>query len=160
MPSDYYLLLDGVNGESQAEGMTNNIELQSWGFAARNDADMSNSGLSAGKPYHADFSCSFSLDKASFQLLGDLHKGTHIDTATFTGRKTGGNANPYTYLTITLTNVFVTGFETGGGSTGVPAANMSLAYQTILYQYYTQGTDGVVTKAGQSSYDRKALKAA
>jgi len=33
MASDYYVLLDGVNGESQAVGMTNYIELDSFSFA-------------------------------------------------------------------------------------------------------------------------------
>jgi type VI protein secretion system component Hcp len=160
MASDYYLLLTGIEGETEAEGMTNAIGLQSWTFSARSDADMGGSGLSAGKPDHSDFICSFDLDKASFQLITNLHKGTHIDSATFSGRKTGGNATPYTYLVVTLTKVFVTGFNTGGGSTGTPVANLSLAYQKIQYQYYTQGTDGTVTLAGESSYDRKLLQAA
>ena len=160
MASDYYLLLTGIAGETEAEGMENALELQNWGFSARSDADMGGSGLSAGKPDHSDFSCSFNLDKASFQLITNLHKGTHIDTATFTGRKTGGNATPYNYLVVTFTKVFVTSFDTGGGSTGTPVASLSLAFQTIQYQYYTQGTDGTVTLAGESSYDRKALKAA
>ena len=160
MASDYYLLLKGIEGETQAEGMKNALELQSWGFSARSDADMGGTGLSAGKPDHSDFSCSFSLDKASFQLITNLHKGTHIDSATFSGRKVGGNATPYTYLVITLTMVFVTNFDTGGGATGVPTANLSLAYQKIQYQYFTQGTDGNVTLAGESSYDRKLLQAA
>ena len=160
MASDYYLLLTGIEGETEAEGKKNALELQSWGFSARSDADMGGSGLSAGKPAHADFSCTFELDKSSFQLLSNLHKGTHIDSATFSGRKVGGNATPYTYLVVSLTKVFVTSFDTGGGPTGVPVASLGLAYQEIVYQYYTQSTDGTVTLAGQSSYDRKTLKAA
>ena len=160
MPSDYYLLIAGVNGESQAAGMTNNIELDSWNFGASSPADLGGKGLSAGKPSFSDFTCSFSLDAASYQILKDLCEGTHVATATFTGRKTGGGEQPYNYLVITLTKVFVSGFSTGGGSTGTPSASLSLAYEIIEYQYYTQDTSsGSVTLAGSATYDIKQVKA-
>lgn len=154
MPSDAYLLIAGVNGESQATGMTNNIELDSWSWGGAAPSDVGNKGLSAGKPSFSDFSCSFSLDAASFQLVSNLCKGTHIANATFSGRKTGGGANPYVYLVITLTNCFITGFSTGGGSTGTPSASMSISYEQVMYQYYTQDTSsGAVTLAGAATYN-------
>ena len=158
MPSDYYLLINGVTGESQAANMTNNIELDSWNFGASAPADLGGKGFSAGKPSFSDFTCSFSLDSASYQILQDLCEGTHIASATFTGRKTGGAANPYAYLVVTLTNCFVSGFSTGGGSTGTPSASLSLAYEKIQYQYYTQDTSsGSVTLAGSATYDIKQV---
>jgi len=154
MPSDAYLLIAGVNGESQATGMTNNIELDSWSWGAACPADVGNKGLSAGKPHLSDFNCSFSLDAASFQLVANLTKGTHIAGATFTGRKAGGGGTPYNYLVITFTNVFIAAFSTGGGSSGIPSASLSLAYEQIQYQYYTQDTSsGSVTLAGQATYN-------
>jgi len=48
MASDYYLLIQGVTGESQAVGMTNYIELDSFSFGASNPADVGGKGLSAG----------------------------------------------------------------------------------------------------------------
>jgi len=160
MPSDYYLLINGVTGESQAQGMSNNIELDSWNFGASSPADLGGKGLSAGKPSFSDFTCSFSLDSASYQILKDLCEGTHIANATFTGRKTGGGATPYNYLVVTLTKCFVSGFSTGGGSAGTPSASLSLAYETIQYQYYTQDTSsGSVTLAGQATYDIKQVQA-
>jgi type VI secretion system secreted protein Hcp len=160
MPSDYYLLIAGVNGESQASGMTNNIELDSWNFGASSPADLGGKGLAAGKPSFSDFTCSFSLDSSSYQILKDLCEGTHVASATFTGRKTGGGATPYNYLLVTLTNCFVTGFSTGGGSSGTPSASLSLAYEKIQYQYFTQDTaSGSVTQAGQAQYDIKQVQA-
>ena len=159
MPSDYYLLINGVTGESQASGMTNNIELDSWNFGASNPASLGGKGLAAGKASFSDFTCSFSLDSASYQILKNLAQGTHIATATFTGRKTGGGATPYNYLVVTMTNCFVSGFSTGGGSSGIPSASLSLAYETIQYQYYTQDTaSGSVSLAGQAQYDIKQVQ--
>jgi len=154
MPTDAYLLIAGVNGESQAQGMTNNIELDSWSWGASNPADIGNKGLSAGKPSLADFTCSFSLDAASYQIVKNLVNGTHVATATFTGRKTGGGGNPYNYLIITMTNCFVTNFSTGGGASGTPSASLSLAYEQIQYQYYTQdSSSGQTTNAGTVTYN-------
>lgn len=160
MPSDYYLLINGVNGESQAKGMTNNIELDSWSWGASNPASLGGKGLAAGKPALGDLTVSFAIEAASFQLVKNLVQGTHVASATFTGRKTGGGGTPYNYLVITLTNCFITGFSTGGGSTGVPTATLSIAYEKIQYQYYTQDTaSGSVTLAGQAVYDIKQVQA-
>jgi len=161
MPSDCYLLIAGVSGESQAQGMTNNIDLDSWSWGASNQASLGGKGLAAGKPSLMDFSCTFSLEAGSFQIVQNLTKGTHIATVTFTGRKTGGGGTPYNYLVITMTNCFVTSFTTGGGSTGTPPASLSIAYEKIQYQYYTQDTSsGAVTLAGQATYDIKTVAAA
>ena len=160
MPSDYYLLINGVTGESQAANMANNIELETWNFGALSRPDLGGKGFSAGKPSFSEFTCGFGLDSASYQLLKNLTEGTHIANATFTGRKTGGGATPYNYVVVTLTNCFITGFSTGGGSTGTPDAGLSFAYETIQYQYYTQDTtSGVVTLAGQAQYDIKQVQA-
>jgi len=160
MPSDYYLLVTGVNGESQAQGMTNNIELDSWSWGASSPADLGGKGLSAGKPSCADLTVSFSLDAASYQLVKNLFSGTHIATSTFTGRKTGGDCNPYIYLVVTLTNCFLTSFATGGGSSGDVSASMSIAYEKVQYQYYTQdSSSGSVTLAGAATYDIKQVAA-
>jgi len=160
MPSDYYLLIAGINGESQAQGMTNCIDLDSWSWGASNPASLGGKGLAAGKPSLSDFSCSFALEAGSFAMVANLTKGTHIANATFTGRKTGGGGTPYNYLVITLTNCFITGFSTGGGATGVPPASLSIAYEKVQYQYYTQDTkSGSVTLAGQAIYDIKQIQA-
>lgn len=160
MPSDYYILINGVNGESQAQGMTNNIDLESWSFGVANAASLGGKGMAAGKPSFSDFSFSCQLDSSSYQVLKNLTEGTHVSSAVFTGRKTGGGGTPYNYLVVTMTNCFVTGFSTGGGSTGVPSASVSLAYEKIEYQYYTQDTaSGSVILAGSATYDIKQVQA-
>jgi len=156
MASDYYLLLNGVKGESQAQGMTDYIELDSFSFGASAPPDVSGStGLSGGKPSLSDFSFSCSLDKASPTILNNLYNGTHIADATFIGRKTGGGGTPYNYLEVTLTNCLVTSHATGGGGSGsMPTISCSLAYKKIQYQYFTQDTStGGTTNAGSATYD-------
>jgi type VI secretion system secreted protein Hcp len=159
MASDYYLLIDGVQGESQAAGMTNYIELDSFSFGAHNSADVGGKGLSAGKASLSDFSFTCGLDSASYQILKSLYTGKHIATCTFVGRKTGGDAKPYTYLQVIMTNCFVTGHSTGGGAQGVPSQSVSIAYEQIEFQYYTQDTSsGSVQQAGAATYNIGAVQ--
>jgi len=154
MPSDYYLLLTGVNGESQAQGMAKNIELDSWSFGASNAADIGGMGLSAGKVSLQDFSCSFGVDAASPTILQDLYTGKPIATATFTGRKSGGGSTPYNYLVIVMTNCYITSFQAAGSSTGTPSASMAMAYEQIKYEYFTQNSaNGQTTNAGNATYN-------
>src|SRR5580700_11759883 len=145
MASDLFLLIKGVKGESVAQGLPSPgadgyIELDSFSFGASNPADVGGGGLSAGKCSLSDFSFSCALDSSSFQMLTDLYAGTHIATCTFTGRKSGGGGNPYNYLVVTLTNCYITSQSTGGGSTGMPTQSVSIAYEQILYEYFTQDT--------------------
>lgn len=154
MASDYYLLIDKITGESQAQGMAKNIELDSFSFGASNPADVGGGGLSAGKCSLSDFSFSCALDSSSFQMLTDLYAGQHIATCTFTGRKSGGGGNPYNYLVVTLTNCYITSQSTGGGSSGMPTQSVSIAYEQITYEYFTQNTStGATTSAGLATYN-------
>ena len=154
MPSDYYVKINGVTGESQAVGMTDYIELDAFSFGASNPADVGGKGLSGGVASLSEFSFTCALDSSSYQILKNVYNGTHIDTVTFSGRKVGGGGTPFIYLTVIMTNCYCTGHQTGGGSTGVPNQSVSIAYAQIEFQYYTQDTSsGQVTLAGNATYD-------
>lgn len=155
MASNYYLQIDGVNGESTSPGYEKQIELDSWSFGASSAANVSGGGLAAGIPSLSDFSCSFTMDSSSYQILGNLYKGAHIGTTTFSGTKVGGDQNAYLYLKVIMTNCFITSYATGGAGQDQTVSNsMSLAYEKIEFDYYTQDTSsGQVTQAGATTYD-------
>lgn len=154
MASDALLLIEGVNGESQEKEMTNYIELDSFSFGASNPADIGGKGLSAGKCSLSDFSFTCAVDQASYQILNNLYMGTHIPKCTFAMRKSTGAATPYTYLQVIMTNCYITSQSTGGGREGTPSQSVSIAYEQIEYQYYTQDTSsGAVSLAGQATYN-------
>jgi type VI secretion system secreted protein Hcp len=152
MASDYRLHINGVKGESQEEPEF--IELDSFSFGASNPADVGGKGLSAGKCSLSDFSFTCALDSASWQILKDLYKGTHVDESVFKGYKAGGDGKTYRYLEVTMTNCYITAQSTGGGSSGLPSQSVSLAYEQIKYEYFTQDTStGQVTSAGTAQYN-------
>src|ERR1700736_3136685 len=121
MASDYYLLIDGVNGESHNPNMAKNIELDSYSFGASKPADDGGQGLAAGKCSLSDFSCTCALDSSTWQIVKDLYSGTHVASTVFTGMKAGGGGSTYKYIVITMTNCFITSHSTGGGAEGVPS---------------------------------------
>jgi type VI secretion system secreted protein Hcp len=159
MASYAYLLIDGINGESQAQGMTNNIELDSFSFGASNPADVGGKGLSAGKCSLSDLSVTCAVDQASYQILKALYTGQHIATSTLSLRKSTGAATPYVYLKVVMTNCYITSNSIGGGSQGVPSQSVSLAYEQIEFDYFTQDTSsGAVTQAGAATYNIGAVQ--
>jgi len=159
MASDAYLLLATINGESQAQGMTNNIELDSYSFGASNPADVGGKGLSAGKCSFSEFSFSCTTDSASFQILKALYTGAHLANAVFQLRESGGCATPYTFLKVTFTNCYLTSHSIGGGAVGKPSQSCSLAYEQIEYEYFNQNTaDGSVVSAGKATYNIGAVQ--
>lgn len=153
MASDHYLLIDGITGESKAQGMTNYIELDSFSFESSNPANVGGKGLSAGKCSLSDFSFTCALDGASYQIVNALYTGQHIATAKLASRESGGGSNPYTYLQVIMTNCYITSHSVGGGATGKPTQSVRLAYEKIEYQYYNQDTSGGVKQAGAATYN-------
>jgi len=154
MPSDYYFKIDGVKGESQNDQFVEYIELDSYSFGASNPADVGGQGLSAGKTSLSDFSFTCALDSASWQIVKNLYSGTHIASCVFAGCKAGGDKHTYKYIEVTMTNCYITSHSTGGGSQGVPSQSVSIAYEQILYNYFTQKTeDGTTVSAGTGQYN-------
>jgi type VI secretion system secreted protein Hcp len=152
MPSDAFLLIDGITGESLA--MTNNIELDGYSFSGMNPAGVTGKGLSAGKVSMGEFNFSCPTDTSSYQILKDLYTGQHIATVTLSVRKSGGGTQPYVYLTVTMTKCYITSWSFGGGSAGIPSQNCTIAYEEVKFEYFTQDTDsGSVTQAGSATYN-------
>jgi type VI protein secretion system component Hcp len=152
MPSDAFLLIDGITGESIA--MEKNIELDGYSFAGSNPADVTGKGLSAGKVSMSEFNFSCPTDTSSYQILKDLYVGQHIATATLSVRKSGGSTQPFVYLTVTMTNCYITSWSFGGGANGIPSQSCTIAYEQVKFEYFTQDTAaGTVTQAGSATYN-------
>jgi len=152
MPSDAFLKIDGITGESIA--IQDNIELFSYSFSGSNPADITGKGLSAGKVSMSEFNFSCPTDTSSYQILKDLYQGHHIATAVLSVRKAGGGSQPYVYLTVTMNKCYLTSWGFQGGSEGIPSQAASIAYEEIKFEYFTQDTSsGSVTQAGSATYN-------
>lgn len=162
MASDYLLELDGIKGESLDEKHKDKIEIDSFSWGVTNAGNMGRGGGGGtGKADFHDISFVKQTDKASPLLVKAAATGDHIKKAVLTARKAGGKAGQVEYFKITLEDVMVSSFTTGGnaGSSSIPVDNFSLNYTKMKYEYMPQKADGSLEGAIMAQYDRALNKA-
>lgn len=155
---DYFLKLEGVDGESQDSKHKNEIELLSWSFGATQSGSMhSGGGGGTGKVSMQDLSVTKLVDKSSPKLLLACANGEHITKATLVARKAGKEQQEY--YKITLTDVIVSGYSTSGHSQSVlPMDQVSLNFGKIECEYKEQKIDGSLAGVIKTGYDMKQNK--
>jgi type VI secretion system secreted protein Hcp len=153
---DYFLKIDGIEGESQDATHKGEIQLSSWSWGATNTGTMqAGGGGGGGKASMQDFSFSMPVNKATPKLMQKLASGEHIKKATLTCRKAG--KTPQEYLKITFEDIIVSSYSTGGsqGEDGIPDEHISLNFAKINFEYREQKADGSLGGAVVASHDMK-----
>ena len=140
---DYFLKVDGIDGESTDDKHKGEIQLESYSIGETNSSTFSSGGgAGAGKVAMQDFLLVKHIDKASAKLLAACATGEHIKTATLVCRKAGGDQQEF--LTIVMSPVLVTSWQQGGsaGSDIVPTEQVALGFGKIEFKYKEQKPDG------------------
>ena len=157
---DYFLKLDGIEGESQDSKHKNEIELLSWSWGETQSGTFAvGGGGGAGRVSMQDFNFVMSVNKSSPKLLLACATGEHIKSAILTCRKAGKEQQEY--LKVSFSDCLVSSFQTGGsgGSDIVPSDQISLNFAKIEYQYKEQKPDGTLGGAIKAIYDLKGRTA-
>jgi type VI secretion system secreted protein Hcp len=152
---DYFLKIDGIEGEAQDKTHKNEIQLESWSWGAMQSGTADkNSGLGGGKVQMQDFHFTMTSNKASPKLMLHCANGKHIKNAILTVRKAGEDQQEY--LKYTFTDVLVSSYQVGGsGGSVVPTEQISLNFTKIEHEYKEQKADGSLGGAVKSFYDMK-----
>jgi len=140
---DYFLKIDGVDGESTDDKHKGEIELESWSVGGTNAGSFSSGGGGGtGKVAMQDFHIVKKTDKASAKLLTACCTGEHLKTATLVCRKAGGDQQEF--LTVVLSPVLVSSYQTSGsaGSDVIPMEQVALNFGKIEFKYKEQKPDG------------------
>jgi type VI secretion system secreted protein Hcp len=140
---DYFLKIEGVDGESTDDKHKNEIEVESWSVGGVNSGSFSSGGGGgSGKVAMNDFHFVKKVDKASAKLLASCATGEHLKKATLVCRKAGKEQQEF--LTIVLSPILVSSYQTGGsaGSDVIPMDQVSINYGKIEYKYKEQKADG------------------
>ena len=140
---DYFLKIEGVDGESTDDKHKGEIEIASWSMGATNAGSFSSGGGGGtGKVSMNNFNIVKKTDKASAKLFTACCTGEHLKTATLVCRKAGGEQQEF--LTIVLTSVLVSSYQTSGssGSDVIPMEQVSMDFGKIEYKYKEQKPDG------------------
>ena len=155
MAVDYYLKLDGINGEATSQGFEQQIQLLSFSWGGSQVSSVAGTtGSGAGKVDLADLSVMKHYDSASPLLFKSLCSGTHVPTAVLSATKSTGAGKPTAFLTITLSELFITSLQ-DSGSSEIPSESVSFSYAKIEIDYSVQNADGNLNSTGAITYDLK-----
>ncbi len=141
---DYFLKIDGIEGESTDSKHKDEIDIESWSWGeTQSGSHAYGGGGGAGKVSMQDFNFTMRVNKASPKLLLATANGTHIKQALLTCRKAGKEQQEY--LKIKFSDLLISAFQTGGSNGEVvPVDQISLNFAKIEYEYYPQKPDGTL----------------
>jgi type VI secretion system secreted protein Hcp len=133
MAFDAFLKIKEIPGDSTIKAHKDEIEVESYGWGISNATDPTGGGGGVGKPVLSDFRIMKSVDRSSPLLFAAVCTGEHFPEAVFTveemgtlGKKPTGN----NFLKLTLTDVFVSGFQASGAS-NFPTETVTLGFSKM-----------------------------
>jgi type VI secretion system secreted protein Hcp len=158
MAVDYFLKLDGVDGESTDDKHKGEIEIDSFSWGATNTGTAGMGGGSgSGKVAQGDFSFIKKFDKCSPTLFIGCATGQHFKKATLTCRKAGGGQQEY--LKLNFEGVLISSYQMVGNSENViPRDQFSVNFAALEVSYKPQQADGTLGGEVKQKYDFAANK--
>lgn len=134
--NEMFLKLDGIVGESTAVKQEGAIDVLSWSWGESNGTARTGRGTLP-KACIQDLHFVKEVDSSSPALIMKSVLGEVIPTAVLVIRTTGDN--PVEYVRVTMKNVLVTSFQTGGSSGfGSLSESVSLHFESLEFQYQKQ----------------------
>jgi type VI secretion system secreted protein Hcp len=154
---DYFLKIDGIEGESRDDKHKDEIEIESFSWGETQTGSFAvGGGAGAGKVSMQDFYFTMLVNKASPALFLACAQGDHIKNAILTCRKAG--KKPVEFLKFTLSNVLISSFQIGGTGGVVPSDQISLNFAKIEVEYKEQDATGKLTGSITKWFDLKSMK--
>ena len=156
---DYFLKIDGIQGESADAKHKGEIDVESWSWGESQGGTMAfGGGGGAGKVSMQDFHFVMKVNKATPKLLIACATGEHIKKAELTCRKAGKEQQEF--LKYTFTDILISSYQTGGAASGsvIPNDQISFNYAKIEVEYKEQKPDGTLGGPVKVGYDVKSNK--
>jgi len=154
---DYFLKLDGIQGESRDLKHKDEIQLESFSWGAVNEsAHSAGGGGGAGKVQIEGLHITKRIDKASPLLFLACAAGRHIKSAILTGRKAVKGQQEF--LVVKLNDLLVSSYHTTGGPDGDPVDQLSFNFAKISFGFHSQRPDGSLAPLVEAGWDVKANK--
>ena len=155
MAVDFFLKIDGIDGESSDHAHEGEIDVVSWSFGANQSGTMHIAkGGGAGKVNVQDLTVVKYTDTASPNLMLHCAKGTQFDTATLVCRKAGGDEQ-VEYYKLEMEKVLVSSVQVGGNSSDDRSMEtIALNFGLFKVTYTPQDNDGsALPEVGPSGWD-------
>lgn len=156
MAVDMFIKFEGkeIKGEAQDAQHKDEVDVLAWSWgASQSGTTHMGKGGGGGKCNVQDLSFTKYIDSASNALLQRVFDGDHIEKATLVVRKAGGES-PVEYLTITMEDVIISSFSTGGsGGEDRLTENVTLNFSQVKMSYIPQKEDGTAEAAKEAGWD-------
>jgi type VI secretion system secreted protein Hcp len=154
---DYFLKIDGIEGESTDAKHAGWLDVDSWSWGENQPLQpATGSGAGAGKVHFQDFQFTSRVSKASPKLFLACASGQHLKEARLVGRKAGKDLQEF--LTWTFSDVLVSSYQTGGTEQALPMDSVSLNFSKVSVAYKAQKADGSLDTAVTAGWDIKTNK--
>lgn len=154
--SDYYMKIEGINGESTDLKHKDWIELDSfsWGMSNPSAAGSgSGTGMGTGKVSMQDMHFSMKMDKSSPRLMLACATGQHIPRLQFTVSRPDATGGTTDYYVVTLSDVLISSFQTSSAPqppAGTPrapeSASVKLNFTKIQWTYIAQDNETITVE--------------
>ena len=152
MAEQWFLKIDGIEGESTNDAHKGEIDVESWSWGV-SQSGPSGSGIGAGSGkatfQHMQFVARIS--KASPKLFLSCATGTHHKVATLSGARTAGKT--VDYLKYKLSDVQVSSVQHSDSEVGAPMEQFSLQYRKFEMSYTPQTSSGKLGVAAKAGFD-------
>lgn len=156
---DYFLKIEGIEGESADAKHKGEIDVDSWSWGESQGGTMAfGGGGGAGKVQMQDFHFVMKVNKATPKLILACASGEHIKKAVLTCRKAGKEQQEF--LKYSFSDVLISSYQTGGASNGsiVPSDQIAFNYGKMEVEYKEQKADGSMGGPVKAGWDLKANK--
>ncbi|HJY05789.1 MAG TPA: type VI secretion system tube protein Hcp [Bryobacteraceae bacterium] len=156
MAVEIFLKIDGVTGESKANGHAGEIEVFSFSLGASNPSSVAyGHGSGAGKVDISSLSIQKQVDNASAKLFQNCASGKHFGTGTLVVREAGGD-KPVEYYKLEMAECFIDSVSWGGSAGGgKPSESVAMSFSSLKITYFPQNEDGSQGTQQQGSWDIK-----
>ena len=137
---DYFLKIDGVQGESQDKTHKDEIDVLSWSWGT------SNSGAG---PVFDSFAWEQGMDRSFVPLFLDLVNGDPIRSAILTVRRNG--THPFEFFRMTLTDAQMVSLSSAGSGDSL-VVDAAMDYGAISMHYCMQSASGGTGPCSDGSF--------
>jgi type VI secretion system secreted protein Hcp len=150
---DYFIKIGDIKGESKDKDHTDEIDVLSLSFGSQNPANVSGSGLSAGKVSYSDLNFMMMLNNSYVDLSRACAMGEHFDEVVLSCRKAGEGQQDFFIVTLTEVVVSSVQISGAGGSTDVPSVAVALTFAKMKIGYCPQLADGTLDSANEFEFN-------
>ena len=143
MAEDWFLKIDGVEGESASDAHKGEIDVLAWSWGVTQTGTMAfGGGAGAGKAEFQDFHFITRISKASPQLFLAAASGSHFKWVQLSGVRAGSKSKAGDFLKYKLSDVLVTSVQHSDAEDDLPTEQISLSYAKFQMDYSTQSPSG------------------